>query len=434
MKPLPNDLKTWIIFAVSGAILGLVVSLFSPYGDTIGYVATGLFLGLILCAWAVFPGEDPGDWRSGFWRVGKESPGRVPELDALRALAALAVLGFHLWPEAFHEGWAGVDLFFVLSGYLITDIILQYGGNRSFLVSFYARRCLRIWPIYYLTLLAVVASYPWMPAGFTLEGLPSALTFTMTTLTSATPRTDAVSIVYRHFGHAWSVSVEEQFYLLWPALVLIVGRRGLPGLVACCVVLAMVARERGLGQCTLITRGDGLALGGLAAAVLSDRARTRAFLGKYRLGFALVAALALAYLTTTLWSHGRDSLSFPPRSPRMILALDLLFFGMVGLAACSMGHPALAALRDRRLCYVGKISYGLYLYHILIFDLIKGVASGPGPFGSFGLDLLKLAATFGLAMFTWEYVEQPILAFKRRFPYAPAPATLNVRAGVMNDA
>src|SRR5262245_12702190 len=100
---------------------------------------------------------------------------RVPELDALRAVAALVVLLFHLNPPRFFFGWTGVDLFFVLSGYLITTIILDHCNRRGFVWNFYARRGLRIWPTYYLTLAVLVLTSPFLPSKKRepLEGLGS---------------------------------------------------------------------------------------------------------------------------------------------------------------------------------------------------------------------------------------------------------------------
>src|SRR4051812_9144594 len=103
---------------------------------------------------------------------------RVPELDALRAFAAGIVLLFHLRPEGFVFGWTGVDLFFVLSGYLITTIILQHQAAPGFLRNFYVRRGLRIWPLYYLTLFGLVALNPFLPRPQPMAGLPYYLTYT----------------------------------------------------------------------------------------------------------------------------------------------------------------------------------------------------------------------------------------------------------------
>src|SRR3954451_9663041 len=103
---------------------------------------------------------------------------RVPEFDALRGLAALGVLLFHLRPNEgwTHFGMTGVHLFLVLSGFLITRIVIDHVGSPDFLRAFYARRILRIWPIYYLTLASLVILQRWLPDPPSLRGLPYYLT------------------------------------------------------------------------------------------------------------------------------------------------------------------------------------------------------------------------------------------------------------------
>ncbi|HKI18261.1 MAG TPA: acyltransferase, partial [Isosphaeraceae bacterium] len=103
---------------------------------------------------------------------------RVRELDALRGLACLLILVYHLMPHRVPGGWAGVDLFFILSGFLITSIILKSFHERHFLAHFYVRRGLRIWPVYYLTVLLLAAATPILPRPYDLGGLPYLLTYT----------------------------------------------------------------------------------------------------------------------------------------------------------------------------------------------------------------------------------------------------------------
>ena len=146
---------------------------------------------------------------------------RVSEFDALRGFAALAVLLFHCqnrqgtWT---HFGFTGVHLFLVLSGYLITNIVINHVDSPGFFRAFYARRILRIWPIYYLTLGFLVVLQHYLPNPPSLRGLPYYLTFTQHTwhwpvLTKILP---TPSTPVRAFDHSWTLALEEQFYLLWP--------------------------------------------------------------------------------------------------------------------------------------------------------------------------------------------------------------------------
>src|SRR5947209_8320002 len=151
---------------------------------------------------------------------------RVKELDALRGIAALVVVLGHI--GALHGSfkvpysWTAVDLFFVLSGFLITSILLRHEPTGPFFASFYARRGLRIWPIYYLSLLALAAINPWLPTPYALDGMPQFLTYTQT---SFMYWTNDVRPGLHALDHTWTLAIEEQFYLIWPALVFLAGRK-----------------------------------------------------------------------------------------------------------------------------------------------------------------------------------------------------------------
>jgi peptidoglycan/LPS O-acetylase OafA/YrhL len=363
---------------------------------------------------------------------------RVPELDALRGIAAVGILMFHLrFVGAFPLLRTCVDLFFVLSGYLITSIILTSGDAPGFLGRFYARRALRIWPIYYLTLAAFVAGNAFLPAPHhqPTAGLPYFLTYTQFIPGYWSAATPPLGIYL--FEHTWTLAAEEQFYLVWPLLLLLAGRRSLVplalGFVACPVVL----RTAGLRPNMLLTHSDGLALGGLLAALLHDRARLDRHRAAFRLGFALVgAATALAprwgRLLPSASLAGLVHGAWPRINPlRMEASLFLLRAGVVytcliGLVVCSAGHPLLAPLRRRRVCYVGSISYGLYLYHPLIFWVVGLARLALGFRGSVWVDVVRVAACFAVASLSWRFVEQPLLRLKDRFTYGDPPAGAEV--------
>ena len=343
---------------------------------------------------------------------------RIAEFDSLRGLAAVAIVVFHLRPVAFTPGWTGVDLFFVLSGYLITGIILKYGGSEGFLRAFYVRRGLRIWPIYYLALGVLVLVVATMPKPISLASLPYYLTYTQN-----------LPLYWRHvaptlapFDHTWTLALEEQFYVVWPAMVLLAGRKRVVPLCLATVAVSVMAREPGLltwpyySERTLLGRCDGFALGGLMAAVLPGSYRRAKAAG---LGLALV--LALGYLTWDAVDSGglAYSLGLPtPRRPSLtILAVGVAYSGLVGLVAMGAGSPFLAGLRWRPLAYLGTISYGLYLYHYPLFWWIDGyqiLESQP-----FRMRVVKLGATLAVAVLSWHFVESPILRWKDRFSYRP---------------
>lgn len=388
---------------------------------------------------------------------------RVAELDGLRALAALVILLFHLSPMTFAPGWTGVDLFFVLSGYLITTIILDHLDARRFIAVFYARRSLRIWPIYYFTVAVLVLTAPLVPADRRppLDGLGYHLTFTQNVTLYALKMPPKFHV---GFDHSWTLALEEQYYILWPMLIALVAwsgwdrlgrfagrravRRGMgrrmvvwrrnlawvlaPGgrdlrLMALCmgvVSLAWMARAGGylrLGPYSeriLISRCDGFALGGLMAVILNVRPRVARHINRYRLAFGLVFLATFADIASHCYSSGMIGylgLPTPPDLAGTHLMVNLFYFGLVGTVVTCAGHRLLAPLRWRPLCYLGLISYGIYLYHYPIYWVVDGyrainedsVWKGVG----------KMALTLVVAVASWHLVERPLLSFKDWFRY-----------------
>ncbi len=340
-----------------------------------------------------------------------------------RGLAATAVLIFHLDPPRYFIGRTGVDLFFVLSGYLITSIILGHGRSQGFLIRFYARRTLRIWPIYYVTILGFAVLNPWFSRPQPLNELPYLLTFTK--LLPLWWHGSYPALILP-LNHTWTLSLEEQFYLLWPALILRLGPRSLMVL---CVALAGLSVTARAGQTLLIWnpfsdqillgRSDGFALGGLLAALLFEARRQPRWRAPLRIALAVSAASAVAYLVSAYhFPFVLSGLGFPP--PNLTgstnFAFVLGFFGTIGLVALSAGHALLAPLRLRPLVGLGQVSYGLYLYHLPIYWLLDGCA--------FRYDhtllhnTLKLALCVAAAAVSWMLFEKPILGLKDRFRYA----------------
>jgi peptidoglycan/LPS O-acetylase OafA/YrhL len=339
--------------------------------------------------------------------------GRIPELDAVRGLAAVAIVVYHANQARFPWGWAAVDLFFVLSGFLITGIVLRHGGSRGFLARFYARRALRIWPIYYLVVLAVVACHQWLPRPTDLRGLPYVLTYTQALplyWTAFAPRFSA------YLDHTWTLAIEEQFYLIWPALILLAGRRRVVPLAAGLVAFAVFMRARGYPVSLLGARCDGLALGGLLAGLLEGRERGTPAL---RAGFACTAVLSGGFVVALSATVGVGAPGGSPPWPVLtLLAFNTLWFGLVGLVATGTGQPRLAILRSKRLRQLGTISYGLYLYHLIIMilsiDLFRRSGLRIAPILR---EVPTIALCFAAAMLSWKYIERPILGLKDRFAY-----------------
>jgi peptidoglycan/LPS O-acetylase OafA/YrhL len=343
---------------------------------------------------------------------------RIAELDSLRGVAALVVVLHHYWVRYVPFGWISVDLFFVLSGYLITSIILKGAEDRYFLRTFYIRRSLRIWPIYYIVLAALLVVLPLIGRADQLANFPYFLTYTQFTplyWSGQAPGCAALS-------HTWTLAIEEQFYLIWPALMLIAGRRRAWVVVLGSILLAVTMRSLRFHEFLLAARCDGLALGGGLALLLGDAARVARARGRLVAGFALVLAVALPYLAWILLFRGgtRALAPWPLLRSLTMLTINLAFVSLVGLVVLNVGSPLLRPLRLRPLSYLGQISYGLYLYHVPILILLEYAAEASGARIGTPLLLLGLALTFGVSALSWAYVERPILALKDRFEYRPA--------------
>lgn len=334
--------------------------------------------------------------------------GRIPELDGVRGLAAALILCYHVTHQAVPAwGWAGVDIFFVLSGYLITTIILKNQGSLKFLLAFYARRGLRIWPIYYsLIVFCLCTSQSFQDSAYYYL-----------TYTQEIPRYwGGIMPGFTALQHTWTLAIEEQFYLIWPLLVLLVKRRWVGHLSLLVVISSISARAIGVHWWLLAARADGFALGGFLAAFfvdpITDRAKRLALTWAYILGSSGLV-LAAANIRGDLGDIN-DSIG----SPISVTASTFLAFAAIATIVCFKGRRFLAPLRFAPLQYIGTISYGLYLYHqTVIFHIlpksnILGLSDGPS------LWVAQVGLSIVIASLSWQFFERPILRFKTLVPYS----------------
>jgi peptidoglycan/LPS O-acetylase OafA/YrhL len=350
---------------------------------------------------------------------------RIAELDSLRAIAALTIVVYHLPPGEgwLPFGWAAVDLFFVLSGYLITSIILKDRGDPRFLVKFYARRSLRIWPIYYLTLLAFIAINPLLTRPLNLGAMPFYLTYTqgLCQFFTGLPIGNYSDLP---LVHTWTLAIEEHFYILWPILILSTGRRLLVPVALAVMAIPLTIRALKLGcWANILGRGDGLAMGGLLAILLAEEGwvhrRPVAFRATL-VACGLSAAGFLAWRMIALPSSSEHT--WVPDWPAItLLAFNLLFTSIVGLIVIHAGCHGLKWLRNPALLYIGKISYGLYLYHFPLYWVVDTIAASCGDMHAWWTNPAKVASSLAVAVLSWEFVERPILSLKEKLSYASGP-------------
>lgn len=345
---------------------------------------------------------------------------RIPELDALRGVAAIVIVVFHMrFLDRFPAMGSAVDLFFVLSGYLITAIILEKGRTPGFFLAFYARRSLRIWPIYYVGLFACVALNPLLAKPEPLAGFWAHFAYLQDTPGYWGRATPAFS---RLFSHSWTLAIEEQFYLIWPLVVVLAGRRRLRAAIVPLLLAPLVLRATGFPRHMLLTRCDGLALGALLADLFADRGRVEASRGHY--GRAFLAIALIAVFARQVGGPLLAGLDGPTPGRGTLLAFSLgtaamnwAYFGMVGLVLLGRGGPGLAWLRDPRLVHLGTISYGIYLYHPFVLIFVPILHKAMGIKGSIAMDVVKVGVCVLVAEVSWRAIERPLLRLKDRFPY-----------------
>lgn len=368
---------------------------------------------------------------------------RVPALDGIRGIAVLLVLGHHFvltLPTHFKTGqepwwlpiaiffgawgWAGVDLFFVLSGYLISGILLDSKGTDGYFRNFYARRVLRIFPAYYLLLLILLLMLPALPGDFLTSlnwGKPRGQWHYWTYLSNFP--TFLHTRGYKPLGHTWSLAIEEQFYLVWPAIIFFLRRPWVNQLCIAILVGMVLLRigmfAEGYNQGELhhvtFTRVDSLGMGAwLATLYRSPIARPRLRTASWiALLFGFAALLLGSYVGSIMPNRGSI---FQVATGYTLIALTGA--GLIGAAATSPATDWLnRALGMGWLCWFGRFSYGLYLYHYPILLVIqKHMGSIQTGYGLFARFVLFPAATIAATLISWYLLERPMLSLKRFFP------------------
>lgn len=357
------------------------------------------------------------------------SLGYIAALDGLRAISILLVLAFHdigpvtsQFGHAF-SGWIGVDIFFVISGFLITSILLkeakQHDGEFS-LRKFYMRRWLRIAPVYYV-FLAVVLSWhfwggdhhlkPFICAAFYLTNLDLAFSWNLIPLKLG-------------ISHLWSLGLEEQFYLVWPACLKLLKKRATI-LVGCLIAAVYFWRlylvQNGADWIRIIhgfdTKIDTIMVGVFIALLFSNKAIKERIQKCLGYGIVQLSLLGLMFYSFNHLGHPMDGGK----------AEQLFFWGvkmpvsttLIAALLCSvLSNPKAllaAVLANPLAVFVGKLSYSLYLWHPLVHSIYCGFYwdffSKHGPTA----ELYQYGLIFACAVFSYYVIEKPFLKLKTRF-------------------
>lgn len=359
----------------------------------------------------------------------------IAEIQGLRAVAVLLVLVFHVWPDSIPGGYIGVDVFFVISGYLITGGLLRelQRDGRIRLDAFYARRARRLLPAASLVLLATLLGSLWLlPAsrwqGLAVEVAASAAYVQNWLLAASSIDYWAAENAASPLQHFWSLSIEEQFYLAWPLAMLAaaglgarrVGLRmslawamGAIFLVSLAASVWLTARQPEQAYFFTHTRAWELALGGLLA-LLPASAEVR--------GTADVSAAA----GLTLIAVAAFMLNTSSAFPGYLALLPVFGAALVIYAGEIRGGPA-RLLRSGLLRWTGDRSYSIYLWHWPLVIWYGHVSDGIDLAGGTGVILVTLLVSH----YTYEYVEEPFRRAELRARRALATGAVSVGVCVL---
>ncbi len=369
----------------------------------------------------------------------------IPGLDGLRAIAFLLVFALHT--DYLQIGWVGVSLFFVLSGFLITGILLDMKtslSSKEYFIKFYGRRFLRIFPLYYFYLLLIVLLTIWL---ISIPYRPNYMQIVLDQIWYA------VGYVYdfffataafqqsRFLDHFWSLSVEEQFYIFWPLLLLLVPEKWLRKLFISVIMLGPVFRLvfffiHTSGVFRFLAAEPSIAVYPLPFSHM-DAFALGAYISRFPIPKAKMQFLWLAVLIPTVGFASQyvatgkigaiSALGYPlllSNAYQFIWGYSLLnyFFAIIVYGVAQEGWLT-RFLECHPLRYLGKISYGLYVYHFPVVWFSGRIAD-------FGVTppllqpltaLIALAATILIASLSFHFMERPIINLKDRwFPLKPA--------------
>jgi peptidoglycan/LPS O-acetylase OafA/YrhL len=378
-------------------------------------------------------------------RVSERSDGRVPELDGLRGLAIALVIVCHYVANAEHRqlgvwphwilsgltfGWSGVDLFFVLSGFLIGGILLEARDAPHYFRAFYMRRVHRILPLYYLWVLLFTGLVMWglwaAPGGLDatkadLREVPIHLLF-LQNLQTGLP-----SLTWIWLGVAWSLAVEEQFYLVMPLLIRWLSIRTISRvllLVICGAPLFRLLVFEVISPHTTATafwmpcRADALAMGALIALAWRTQGFREWVIERSRLLLRVWIFLAVGVGLLMWWLIHPESLT----QATIGYSWLAMFYGCTLLMVLAQKEGSIAAvMRWGWLRGLGRISYCVYLIHLTMNHLAHRLILHGEPeifdLRGVGVTLLALVATLAIAIASWKYFEEPLVRKGHRYSY-----------------
>ena len=348
-----------------------------------------------------------------------------PALDGIRGLAILLVIIYHNFNfiGVSYFGWLGVDLFFVLSGFLITDILMGSINEKHFLRNFYARRVLRIFPLYYLTLVIFIFILPLLfkPSSqfdYFVDHQAWFWSFLQNWLFIINPAPSSVIL-----NHYWSLAVEEQFYLIWPFVILLF-RKPRQLLIFITAVLFSVLMLRlylwnqdfGIAYFNLytFTRIDGICIGCMVALIQ----RMDLEFIKKRTALIVLTFAGLNLLFDFI--NKQYDFSFPYLALVGYSTFAMLFGLLVNEATTGGNKWIELIFNNRVLKFFGKISFGLYIFHWPVYIILKPVIYNWWQkhiegFATLAASLIPTLLALGISVLSYYYFEKRFLQLKKQF-------------------
>jgi peptidoglycan/LPS O-acetylase OafA/YrhL len=336
----------------------------------------------------------------------------IAPLDGIRGIAVLLVFMNHCAPNGWNKtwfafGWSGVDLFFVLSGFLITRILINSRPSEHYFRNFFARRFLRLFPLYYAVLFAVIYFGHQIPY---YESLWNTQIYYWTYTQNILMAFKGVP-EFRAFHHFWSLGVEEQFYLVWPYMIYKFSEKNLKTTILAGIVLSILLRNINphtpFAYMMTLCRTEGLLLGGLAALLYSNNKLPANRVIGISLVINLLIILGLWALTGTINLNAEPWVRFGYTLIDLFYFLFLLLVLGEGKAEAFFNR----LLTTKFLVFLGKYSYGIYVYHAILYVLVFN-ANTKDPVHFVYLSIM----TIGISVISYHVLEMPFLRLKRFFP------------------
>lgn len=360
--------------------------------------------------------------------IASQNRSYYPALDGLRGLASLLVVVYHNFGfinHYFFFGWIGLDIFFVLSGFLITDILLNTLGKRGYLKNFYVRRVLRVFPIYYVSLILFLIVLPRLPNlidyfSYYVNNQVYLWTYLQNWLYVFDPPQGRGTL-----NHLWSLAVEEQFYLLWPLIVLLIKKPGYLFVFISVLLFAVIGlrfwawtshiEKLSYYNLYTFTRIDGICIGCMVAILQRINA---GFLAKYT--SAIVFAFA-GFNFLFFFFNRQNQFTFPYLAIVGYSTVAMLF----GLLVYDMIHDRTKLFTrifsNPVLKFFGKVSYGCYIIHWPLYLILSPYVERwmtpylKAPMQYFFSSFILTALAYFLGYLSFRYFESYFLRFKRKF-------------------